>query len=215
MYGVTTKSERHKRSYWTRTADGNGIGGRKAPVPYGSRWIPGCQQPTHGPREERNDDTGACPTEYQATRDERPDAYPDSKGTGRFVDDRGQVRDPRLFARSADRGNCEPFPRSRASTRARPTNGSRPTGACRANSGTPPGACTSGSWRNAASRAVIRRCGDGSSAGANATAARPRGPASWNGRRAARRSISVRPWPWSPAWNGPCILWWSRSRTRT
>lgn len=36
VYGVTTKSERHKRSYWTRTADGNGIGGRKAPVPYGS-----------------------------------------------------------------------------------------------------------------------------------------------------------------------------------
>ncbi|MGO5068619.1 AAA family ATPase, partial [Bifidobacterium catenulatum] len=31
VYGVTTKSERHKRSYWTRTADGNGIGGRKAP----------------------------------------------------------------------------------------------------------------------------------------------------------------------------------------
>ena len=78
VYGVTTKSERHKRSYWTRTADGNGIGGRKAPVPYGFRWIPGCQQPTHGPREERNDDTGACPTEYQAARDERPDAYADS-----------------------------------------------------------------------------------------------------------------------------------------
>lgn len=78
VYGVTTKSERHKRSYWTRTADGNGIGGRKAPVPYGSRWIPGCQRPTHGPREERNDDTGACPTEYQAARDERPDAYADS-----------------------------------------------------------------------------------------------------------------------------------------
>ena len=36
VYGVTTKSERHKRSYWTRTADGNGIGGRKAPVPSGS-----------------------------------------------------------------------------------------------------------------------------------------------------------------------------------
>ena len=36
VYSVTTKSERHKRSYWTRTADGNGIGGRKAPVPYGS-----------------------------------------------------------------------------------------------------------------------------------------------------------------------------------
>ncbi len=36
VYGVTTKSEWHKRSYWTRTADGNGIGGRKAPVPYGS-----------------------------------------------------------------------------------------------------------------------------------------------------------------------------------
>lgn len=36
VYGVTTKSERHKRSYWTRTADGNGIGGREAPVPYGS-----------------------------------------------------------------------------------------------------------------------------------------------------------------------------------
>lgn len=36
VYGVTTKSERHNRSYWTRTADGNGIGGRKAPVPYGS-----------------------------------------------------------------------------------------------------------------------------------------------------------------------------------
>ena len=36
VYGVTTKSERHKRSYWTRTADGNGVGGRKAPVPYGS-----------------------------------------------------------------------------------------------------------------------------------------------------------------------------------
>ena len=36
VYGVTTQSERHKRSYWTRTADGNGIGGRKAPVPYGS-----------------------------------------------------------------------------------------------------------------------------------------------------------------------------------
>lgn len=53
---------------------------------------------THGSREERNDDTGACSTEYQATRDERPDAYPDSKGTGRFSDDRGQVRDPRLFA---------------------------------------------------------------------------------------------------------------------
>lgn len=33
---VTIKSERHKRSYWTRTADGNSIGGRKAPVPYGS-----------------------------------------------------------------------------------------------------------------------------------------------------------------------------------
>ena len=36
VYGVTTKSEWHKRSYWTRSADGNGIGGRKAPVPYGS-----------------------------------------------------------------------------------------------------------------------------------------------------------------------------------
>ncbi len=36
VYGVTTKSERYKRSYWTRTAAGNGIGGRKAPVPYGS-----------------------------------------------------------------------------------------------------------------------------------------------------------------------------------
>ena len=33
-----------------------------------------------------------------------------------------------------------------------------------------PGAYTSGSWRNAASRAVIRRCSDGSSAGANAIA---------------------------------------------
>lgn len=41
------------------------------------------------------------------------------------------------------------------------------------------------------------------------------GPASWNGRRAARRSISARPWPWSPAWNGPCVSWWSRSRART
>lgn len=36
VYDVTIKSERHKRSYWTRTADGNSIGGRKAPVPYGS-----------------------------------------------------------------------------------------------------------------------------------------------------------------------------------
>ena len=36
VYGVTIKSERHKRSYWTRTADRNSIGGRKAPVPYGS-----------------------------------------------------------------------------------------------------------------------------------------------------------------------------------
>ena len=36
VYGVTTKSERYERSYWTRTAAGNGIGGRKAPVPYGS-----------------------------------------------------------------------------------------------------------------------------------------------------------------------------------
>ena len=36
VYSVTTKSERYERSYWTRTADGNGIGGRKAPVPYGS-----------------------------------------------------------------------------------------------------------------------------------------------------------------------------------
>lgn len=35
-----------------------------------------------------------------------PDAYPDSKGTGRFADDRGQIRDLRLFARSADWGNC-------------------------------------------------------------------------------------------------------------
>ena len=35
-YSVTTKSERYERSYWTRTAAGNGIGGRKAPVPYGS-----------------------------------------------------------------------------------------------------------------------------------------------------------------------------------
>lgn len=112
-------------------------------------------------------------------------------------------------------GELRAVPWSRASTRARPTNGSRPTGACHANSGTPPGAYTSGSWRNAASRAVIRRCSDGSSAGANATAARPRGSVSWNGRRAARRSISARPWPWSPAWNGPCISWWSRSRTRT
>ena len=137
-----------------------------------------------------------------------------AKGTGRFADDRGQIRDPRLFARSADRGTASRS-WSRASTRARPTNGSRPTGACHANSGTPPGAYTSGSWRNAASRAVIRRCNDGSSAGGNATATRPRGSVSWNGRRAARRSISARPWPWSPAWNGPCISWWSRSRTRT
>ena len=90
-------------------------------------------------------------------------------------------------------GELRAVPRSRASTRARPTNGSRPTGACHANSGTPPGAYTSGSWRNAASRAVIRRCSDGSSAGANATAARPRGSVSWNGRRAARRSISAGP----------------------
>ena len=36
VYSVTTKSERYERSYWTRTAAGNGIGGRKAPVPYGS-----------------------------------------------------------------------------------------------------------------------------------------------------------------------------------
>ena len=38
-------------------------------------------------------------------------------------------------------------------------------------------------------------CSDGSSAGANDTGARPRGSASWNGRQAARRSISARPWP--------------------
>ena len=61
---------------------------------------------THGPREERNDDAGACPTGYQAARDERPDAHADSQGTGRFADDHGQVRDPRLFARSADRGTA-------------------------------------------------------------------------------------------------------------
>ena len=36
VYSVTTKSERYERSDWTRTAAGNGIGGRKAPVPYGS-----------------------------------------------------------------------------------------------------------------------------------------------------------------------------------
>ena len=28
--GVTTKSERHERSYWTRMAAGNGIGGRRS-----------------------------------------------------------------------------------------------------------------------------------------------------------------------------------------
>lgn len=102
-----------------------------------------------------------------------------------------------------------------AGTRARPTNGSRRTGACRASSGIPPGACTNGLWRNAASKAVIRRCNVGSSDGGNATGTRPRDSASWNGRRAARRSISDRPWPWSRAWNGPCISSWSRSRTRT
>lgn len=36
VYGVTTKSERYERSYRTRSAAGNGIGGREAPVPYGS-----------------------------------------------------------------------------------------------------------------------------------------------------------------------------------
>lgn len=36
VYGVTTKSERCERSYRTRSAAGNGIGGREAPVPYGS-----------------------------------------------------------------------------------------------------------------------------------------------------------------------------------
>ena len=112
-------------------------------------------------------------------------------------------------------GDCEPFPgRGRVRAQGRRMARGRPAHAA-ANGGTPPVACTSGSWRNAASRAVIHRCSDGSSAGANATVARSRGPASWNGRRAARRSISVRPWPWSPAWNGPCIPWWSRSRTRT
>lgn len=48
---------------------------------------------------------------------------------------------------------------------------------------------------NAVSRAVIRRCSVGSSGGGNDTGARPRGSVSWNGRRAARRSISARPWP--------------------
>ena len=36
VYGVTTKSERYERSYRTRSAAGNGIGGREAPEPYGS-----------------------------------------------------------------------------------------------------------------------------------------------------------------------------------
>ena len=40
-----------------------------------------------------------------------------------------------------------------------------------------------------------RRCSVGSSGGGNDTGARPRGSASWNGRQAARRSISARPWP--------------------
>lgn len=36
-----------------------------------------------------------------------------------------------------------------------------------------------------------------------------------SGRREARRSISAEPGPWSLAWNGSCISWRCRSRTRT
>ena len=76
-------------------------------------------------------------------------------------------------------------------------------------------ACTRDSWPSAGSRARIRRCSAGSSAGGrNIEPGRTVSP-SWSGYREARRSISARPGPQSLAWNGSCISWRCRSRIRT
>lgn len=135
---------------------------------------------------------------------------------GRFADDRGQVRDPRLFARSADRGNCEPFPGRRASTRAKADEW------LEADRRMPR------KQRHTARRVherLVEECGfEGSYSSVQRWVKRwrqrHRGEAEgfseleWApGQRAGR----FRPGPGRgrPAWNGPCISWWSRSRTRT
>ena len=123
VYGVTTKSERHKRSYWTRTADGNGIGGRKAPVPYGSDRFPsavlgrkGMTTPVRIQQSIRQLETKGL-THTQIARE---------LGVSRTTVVKYATRD---YSPVPPTGGTASRSRSRASTRARPTNGSRPTGA--------------------------------------------------------------------------------------
>ena len=126
--------------------------------------------------------------------------------------------------RCANHGDYSPRPsnavrpgRSLVDDGTRPswTGGRPPICACPSSNATPRPACTRDSWPSAGSRARIRRCSAGSSVGGrNIEPGRTVSP-SWNGRREARRSISARPGPWSQAWNGSCISWRCRSRTRT
>ncbi len=127
-------------------------------------------------------------------------------------------------ARYANHGDYSPKPlgsgmrAGRWSTRGiRPSwTGGRPRiCACPSSSATPRRACTSGSWRSAGSRARIRRCSAGSSAGGGSIAWSRTASPSWSGRREARGSISARPGPWSPESNAWRISWWCRSRIRT
>lgn len=104
---------------------------------------------------------------------------------------------------------------STTGTRPSWTDGRPPTCACRSSNAIPRPACTSGSWRNAGSRARTRRCSAGSSVGGKSIERSRTASPNRSGRREARRSISARPGPWSRAWNGSCISWRCRSRTRT
>lgn len=168
------------------------------------------------PGRKGNDDTGACPTAYQAARSPRPEPQGDITKARRIAHDRGQVRqtmgiihpDRRTAPARADRW-------STTGTRPSWTDGRPPTRACRSSNAIPRPACTSGSWRNAGSRARTRRCSAGSSVGGRSIERGRTASTNRSGRREARRSISARPGPWSRAWNGSCVSRRCRSRTRT
>ena len=89
---------------------------------------------------------------------------------------------------------------STTGTRPSWTDGRPPTCACRSSNAIPRPACTSGSWRNAGSRARTRRCSAGSSVGGGASSAvgRLRRIEVGAGKRAGR----FRPSPGRGRWRG-------------
>lgn len=156
-----------------------------------------------------NDDTGVCPTAYQAARPPGLEPQGDIAETRRIAHDRGQVRQPRgLLSQAPWLGACRAGRWSTWGIRPSWTGGRPRICACPSSSATPRRACTSGSWRSAGSRARIRRCGAGSSVGGGSIAWSRTASPSWSGHREARRSISARPGPWSPESNAWCISWW-------